>query len=78
MKPFAAFTLGVLAGVLLADLTNPMRHPPIERRTMPAAITPLADFKASMPLQCDAWVVQSGTPGVMPVARCYSRTKGKR
>lgn len=29
----------------------------------------------SHPLDCDAWTVMSGTPGQMPVARCYSRSE---
>lgn len=26
-----------------------------------------------LPLDCDAWVVQSGTPGEVPKGRCYAR-----
>lgn len=73
MKPAITFIFGVLVGAMASDVTRPNAAPVVARATMPTAITPLADFKASMPLQCDAWVVQSGTPGKMPVARCYSR-----
>jgi hypothetical protein len=32
-----------------------------------------AKFQLLHPLQCDAWVMYSGTPGELPRTRCYVR-----
>ena len=42
-----------------------------------ADVRPEDRMALSHPLQCDAWVMYSGTPGELPRSRCYQRKEAK-